>query len=356
MTSGRVWWCIGLLSTLVQPAAAAPKDEALLEEKIIFAREGALWRTDARGRGPAEKLVALPRAGRVRSLRADTSKQHLVVDIDGSWWWMPLPTGTLRSLPCTTPPETGSDASCLVCTVGNKLSLVHLATGRVTPLPAGTTQASMVGSRAERQVFWANGDGLFAAYPGQWKRGRRVADPPLRWLSVSPNGKRALGVYAGTVHEKKQEVPADILSSFALDGVGARRKVIRNGIPLGWSDDSEWALVQEGPRACLMRVAGGEYKCWKGFHASSIAPDGAWVLVLGDRARSGDAAPARSKRPSPGASAEGESGEQSSDAEGEVAIPSGPLSLFRAPREGAFSDRPILVERDVDGAALWLGR
>ena len=37
-----------------------------------------------------------------------------------------------------------------------------------------------------------------------------------------------------------------------------------------------------------------------------------------------------------------------------VAPPSGPLSLFRVRLEGAFTDRPALLVKVIDGAAVWV--
>ena len=37
-----------------------------------------------------------------------------------------------------------------------------------------------------------------------------------------------------------------------------------------------------------------------------------------------------------------------------VAPPSGPLSLYRAQLEGAFTTAPIKIVNDVDGAAVWI--
>ena len=37
-----------------------------------------------------------------------------------------------------------------------------------------------------------------------------------------------------------------------------------------------------------------------------------------------------------------------------VAPPSGPLSLYRLRLEGAFTDRPTLLVKIVDGAAVWV--
>lgn len=37
-----------------------------------------------------------------------------------------------------------------------------------------------------------------------------------------------------------------------------------------------------------------------------------------------------------------------------MALPRGPLSLYRAKLNGPYTERPALVETVVDGAALWL--
>ena len=115
------------------------------------------------------------------------------------------------------------------------------------------------------------------------KKATKVApEAPLRGFLPSPDGARALGVYADEVyvdaHHKK---PAEVLMGFALDGEGARRKAIKNGVPVEWSHDAQWVLVQDGASACIMHASGGEYKCWKGYTAASISPDG----KFGARAR-----------------------------------------------------------------------
>ncbi len=37
-----------------------------------------------------------------------------------------------------------------------------------------------------------------------------------------------------------------------------------------------------------------------------------------------------------------------------VALPGGPLALYRLRLEGAFTDRPTLLVKIVDGAAVWV--
>jgi hypothetical protein len=192
--------------------------------------------------------------------------------------------------------------------------------------------------------------------------------------------------------------PAEVLMTLQLDSLGARRKAIRDGVALEWSHDAHWVLVQDGASACIMRANGGQYKCWKGYTATSISSDGRWGLALGNRDGSRRQVPARSAaRPArPAAKQPGKrsgkpsgkaraseparptepeepadkpwdgSGEPSDEPEAadappanddvSIAPPSGPLSLYRLRLEGAFTDRPTLLVKVIDGAAVWVPR
>ncbi len=163
-----------------------------------------------------------------------------------------------------------------------------------------------------------------------------------------------------------------------LDGKGARRKAIRDGVAVEWSHDSQWILVQDGASTCLMRTSGGQYKCWKGYTAASISGDGRWGLALGNRdggkaasasgssSGSGKAGKGKGAKPAPPppkppASAEPTDEPEAGDAppasdDVSVAPPTGPLSLYRLRLEGAFTDRPTLLVKVVDGAAVWVSR
>jgi hypothetical protein len=162
-------------------------------------------------------------------------------------------------------------------------------------------------------------------------------------------------VYRDHPIKPKDAPERDQLFGFALDGTAAKRRLIREGVVIDWSWDSHWLLVQDGVKACIARATGGQFKCWKGYTAISLSPDGAWALVLGPRS----AAAGSDDSPTPSDSGESPAGE---GGEGEhedsddvlVTLPSGPLSLFRAKLNGPYTERPALVETILDGAAVWL--
>ena len=154
-----------------------------------------------------------------------------------------------------------------------------------------------------------------------------------------------------------------MLETIALDGSGARRKSIKSGTPLEWSHDSQWVLMQDGSGACIVRATGGQYKCWRGFTAVSIAPDGSYALLLGNRdakpekkATKKKAAKKKAPDPSDPTNEPEQEGDDDSDATDDVAVapPSGPLALYRAKLDGAFTDRPVLLVKVVEGAAVWV--
>ncbi|MBC7977604.1 MAG: hypothetical protein H7138_21720, partial [Myxococcales bacterium] len=238
---------------------------------------------------------------------------------------------------------------------------------------------------------WADATGVWTALAFDPKRKSRVApDAPLRGFIASPDGARGVGVYADQVYSDLHHTrPAEVLMTVQLDGSGGRRKAIRDGVVVEWSHDSQWILVQDGASACIMRAGGGQYKCWKGFTAASISSDGRFALVLGnrdgarktsekgdksdrgdkvDKADRGDKASAKSsklaRRDEPATkpwdridepSNEPEAGEAPAATDDvNVAPPSGPLALYRVRIEGAFTDRPTLLVKIVDGAAVWV--
>ncbi len=341
---------------LVALCGVAHADEDYGKGTIVFARGQALYRVDARGKGETE-IATFTAKGPVRALQTDAKGAVLLADIGGAWGWMPLDgsTRTLASLPCQAGPATlADDASAVVCrgAKDGKTTVIVLATNRAFAIDVPITAARVVATAKGARLVWADPTGIWSAPPNDPKQKTQLApEAPLRELVISLDGMRAVGVYAGEVFaDNRHKKPADILMSFQLDGVAARRKAIKNAIPLAWSHDTMWILAQDGGNACLMSSHGGEYKCWNGYRAMSTSPDGRWTLVLGNR--DGKVAPPIKNPPKPANPDE----DSEADAVPDVAMPppSGPQSLFRARLEGAFTEKPVLLVKVIDGAAVWV--
>ncbi len=398
------------IAILIAVAPAVRADDEFAGGSVVFARGTSLWRTDARGKAATE-LVALPGKGEdVRAIRADAAGANLIVDLAGRWYWTRLTDGTaaaLAPLACASGGATlVGDGSCVVCaSPRGTATIIRLRDGKSFDTGVAAPGATVALSPAGRALVWAEAAGMFASPPGRTKDRRSLgSEAPLAHFTPSPDGTRALGVYRETEVDKDRDGIHELLYTIALDGTGARRKVIRHGVPLVWSWDSQWVLVQDRGAGCVMRGVGGEYKCWKGYTAQSIAPDGAWALLLGPRdSHAADALAAKAQaenlakikanekakadarrkaKPKPrprgghhrgpdpddgGPDDGGEGGEEPDfagpdedlDDGGDIAdqpvpLPARPFSLYRARRNGAYTDKPVVIIKDVDGAAVWL--
>jgi hypothetical protein len=381
----RVALAMLFVAALASRAFAA--DDDLAGTTIVFVRGSSIIKSDARGRGETE-IATLPAKTAVRALRTDALGKILLADVAGTWSWMPLDgsTKTLTELPCDAgPAQLSEDGRYVFCRAkgGNGSLVVNLVTGKLTPLAVPTLGARLIGNTGnERKLVWADKGALWAAIAPRLDKPAKVAKhAPARGLLVAPDGTHAVGVYQDEVFESpKVRKTADVLMVFALDGEGARRKAIQNGVPVDWSVDGKWILLQDRASACIMLVAGGQYKCWRGYTAASIAPDGRYALLLGNRASDKDKKSDKKskkkkknrKHKEPESPVGDDQGPPDEDAKGEAAEgdehgddplptddvavppPGGPVSLYRAALEGAYTKSPGLVARVVDGAAVWI--
>ncbi|NVB79614.1 MAG: hypothetical protein HOV81_14555 [Kofleriaceae bacterium] len=377
---------LGAVVLALTTASAHAETDDLADRSLVFARGNTLIKTDAKGKTETE-LATLPSTDKVRALRIDALGKVLLIDVGGSWSWLPLDgsTKTPNPLPCDAgPAQLAEDGLSVLCRAKSDANatggsiVVTLATGKVISVDVPPTTSRMTGIGIERRLVWADASAVWAAPAGAVKKAVKVAPAaPLRSFSVSPDGSHALGVFASEVFENaRKKVAGETLMVFALDGEAAQRKAIQKGVPVEWSHDSRWVLIQDGASACIMLVVGGEYKCWKGYTAASISPDGKYALILGNRdgskkqdkkddkksSKKGDKKSKKKKAPDPEpVSDEGEPGEDEgegdeSTATDDVAVapPSGQLALYRAQLDGAFAKSPALVMRVVDGAAVWI--
>ena len=343
---------------LLAATVAHADDDNFGTATIIFQRGNQLVRADPRDKSETP-LATLPDKAIVRALRTDAAAKVLLADVGGAWQWMPLEGAAkgLADLPCGDgPAQLAEDGTAVLCRAKTGAAIL-VTLGNAKPLsvdvPAG---ARLAGTGPARVVVWTDKDGVWSAPPRDLRRASRVAaDPPLRGLAPSPDGTRAVGVYSDEVYiDAHHKQPADVLMVFALDGIGARRKVIQKGVAVEWSHDSQWLLVQNGAEACLMRASGGDYKCWRGYTAASIAADGKFALVLGNRDGSKRQTPATKKKPD--SSGEAENPDEAVPVD-DVAVPppTGPLALYRIRLEGSpYTESPALVTKVIDGAAVWV--
>lgn len=382
--------------------SSAEAGEQWQNDYIIFGRATSLWRTDPRGKTTPQPVATLPdgkTATDVTALKTDAAGKVLLAEISAQWYWLAFDDSAakLKLLPCGPgSADLAPAATHVVCANPKRgTSIIKLADGTVVTRNVPAQGARLAEENNALDVIWADKNGIWRSPVAKPKVVIKVADvAPIRDFSVSPDGTRAVGSYDAPPHGAQ-------LFGFALDGVAARRKGIKAGIPLGWSHDNLWVLVQDGANACLMRTLGGQYKCWKGYIAGAAAPDGKWQLMFGNEA-------AAAEKPSKGKAsknAKGKAGKDKGKAKGKssdkpkdkvpaagagsaaapdepldgpdestddepgaddgapevqgtasstMPLGKGPHNLYRGQLEGAFTDPPALIVHDVAGATVWV--
>lgn len=408
---------------LATPSFAAPAEPPI----TLFAKERTLWMAESDGAG-ARALATLPTdLGAVTSLQADRLGVTILLGAERGWSWSPLRrvphSGaigalTFLKLACAAGPATlTADGTSVLCaTATGTAMVVQLRTGKQVTRNVAIERTSIVGTGAELRLIWADDGGVWSAAISDPANVRQLApEPPRSGLSVSPTGERALGVYEGEARHGRRGhtvTTEPMLYGFALDGIAARRKVIRRGVAHSWSADGKWALVQDGGAACLMAATGGQYKCWKGYRGAGVSADGHWALLLGNRDEARDHGhkrgsgsqgkrsavaklsrtrkraddrpepvaidPVRAARSNAARSGNGATGidaiiagiEGSADDPDSVEEPesedfnatedpdsstfTGEIHLYRAALNGAFTGLPVRIESSVDGPASFI--
>ena len=186
------------------------------------------------------------------------------------------------------------------------------------------------------------------------ERERVAPQAPAQHLFGGTDRRRAVGWFSVTV---KSGEPVPALHALGLDGRGIRRRLMKWAVPVDWSQDGQWLLVQRGKRACLVRAVGGHYKCWRKFLALSISAHGERLLlgrqVGADGEGSVESWSAKGYRGERGIvavreSADGKGGEKSAGRPGRRG-----LRVYSVDTGGVQPMRPGVVLSRVDGMARY---
>jgi hypothetical protein len=331
------------LSALIVAGALQPAAEAGGKESLLFAQGSSIWRMDIEGKGKPVELVQIGQ-GTVTRIHASDEGDTLLIEKDDEVLWArpgrgskPVPARPLDCKPHAHLAADGKHAACMDQS-GNRVLI------RLDPGPRKTVYGAAINTHigfGGKTMISSDDKGVWAAPPGRSQSGRALLarEPPQSHLLVAPSGKRAVGVYL--------EAQGHGLYTFRLDGKGVRRRLMKGATPVAWSRDSRWLLVQADKSACMVRAAGGQYKCWRRYQAVDISPDGSHVLLVkendddeGKRKRKGKSKRKRKRK------------ETSRD----NGASSGEFGLYRGGRDGIKPDAPTLVRSQVHPAAAWLGK
>lgn len=204
---------LGAVAVLAPMGAALAAGATPAGAGAVYVKGRALWlRDDA---GAPRSLGALPGdLGAPAALLVDPAGHTLLVGGERGWRWAPLRGAAdapgplaLRKLPCA--PGRAAltvDGSAVLCaTSSGETMIVQLTTGRQVTRPLPRERVSIAGVGDELRLIWEDDRGIWTAPLAKPTATRQLAvERPLRDLSVSPTGERALGVYAGEAHHRKE--------------------------------------------------------------------------------------------------------------------------------------------------------
>jgi hypothetical protein len=178
----------------------------------------------------------------------------------------------LRFLPCSGPSNISADGKRVVCgTQDSKRIAIYtllptLAVQIIDRKAAGPLAFAEV--QSEVVSFGSNSDVIAISAEGE-----RILSPhrPNTRMIVTPDGKRALGDY--------QEESINVVYTFRLDQKATKRTLVHAARAVATSADSKWGAIQQEVDACAVRLAGGQYMCWRQYKALAISSQGKSLLL-----------------------------------------------------------------------------
>jgi hypothetical protein len=303
---------------------------ALADESVVFGEGTSLWRTSTDGEAKPVEIVTLGfDAATIIAIESTADGTVLLIKTAEAAYWA-VPDGDAPVAPtaidCDGSADLAKDGNCAACIDPSTKKIVL---NRFTPSAKKTVR-----DITAHQVHFLDGlDLLTSDDAGVWSIDIRkpkntihlTSDVPSTILP-SPDGKRALGVF----DDDDAKNPGTTRPTLFVFRIGAdsdaRRRLGWNAVPVAWSWDSDWVAVQDADNgACVMRAAGGEYKCWKDATAVSIAPDGSFLLLT--------------KKP---------------ETKKGTPIEGVGVNLYRGFRDGVSSGRLRLLAERIPGAAVWI--
>lgn len=248
-------------------------------DSILYAAQKGVWRTESKGK--PTKLIALNvDAGKVTRIETRRDSPYVLLEIDGVTAFAELGEHPAepKTLDCASKARMSPDGLCVGCIDADGKLVVHsLPTGNKRVYDKLSFPVTDFGfaSRTKLAVAGTRSISLIRIEDGKYLE--KVAGfAPTSHLVISPNGKRAVGTFETGDDDKDKTIT---VFGFKLDGKAAQRQLASGGVATRWSRDSKWVVMQNGDRTCVVRAAGGEYKCWNGYTGLALSPDNKSFLL-----------------------------------------------------------------------------
>jgi hypothetical protein len=295
---------------------------------VLFVKQAALWSLTVDGpegnKAQPAQVAPLPTdLGAVRALSVSTHGEIVVVHGTTASAWM---TDGKTWNRCAGRAMASPRGEAVLCVAGAQITLTPVGEVKLAApsLPGPLKDVSFRASAAH--YAFLTDDGVFGlALAAPKKKQRLTKAGPVAELLVAPDGTQAVAVIGEGAKAR--------IHGFALDGDGTPRRLGGPGVPVSWSWDSLWVLLEEGAsaghehedegasltaepvllaslgdagelvaagkakgkpakgkgkgakaapkapepirvRTCVVRATGGESKCWNQWSPRAFAPPG----------------------------------------------------------------------------------
>jgi hypothetical protein len=233
-------WTLAAM-TLIMVAVAAPGRAADTPApppgRVLFVRGDALIEVPGDGKGAEREVARLPaEIGAVSWLEA-TADGGLVVarGASGSAWLVAGET-TWRT-GCAGVARPSPTAECVLCESGGSLALIGVTKAFRVEVPGTWRDVSFLGGPKELATLTTGG--VIGFGPRAPKKARPLTKAgAVSHFLAAPDGSKGVAVFG---HGKDSRV-----HGFVLDGEGVPRRLGGPGVPVVWSWDSTWVLIEEG--------------------------------------------------------------------------------------------------------------
>ena len=372
--------------------ARAHADEEPATARSIFARGGvAVSRRCARAAARPRSRQLAGQGDRARAAHrrrrqdpARRPRRHVGVDA-ARRLGQALDRPAVRATARRSSPRTAPCVPCRKARAIGHRSIVNLDDGKTHAGRHAAPGARLVGSGADRMLVWADDSGVWTAPPANLKTRPSVApEAPLRGFSRQPRRHaRARRLRRRGLRRRAPQEARRRARWRSRSTAGRAPQVDQGGVPLEWSHDSQWVLVQDGgERVHHARESAASTSAGAASPPRRSRPTAGGRSLLGNRE-------ARRRRPrrSPRQAASARLTAQAASTPAEAARPRrasrrppdrrddrepdeprrdtptttsrsrrrpARSSLYRARLEGAFTIAPTLIVKIVDGAAVWV--
>ena len=177
-----------------------------------------------------------------------------------------------RYLPCSGPSNLSADGKRVVCGTQDKqrIAIYTVEPALAVQIIDSKAAGPLAFAEAQNEIVSFGSKGDVVALSAEGERTLATHRPNARML-VTSDGRRAIGDY--------EEETINVVYTFRLDEKATKRTLVHAARAIATSADSKWGAIQQEVDACAVRLAGGQYMCWRQYKALAISSSGKSLLL-----------------------------------------------------------------------------